>query len=316
MCLAFFTKFLCGKNKPEFLFSMLWPLLKALYIDQNLFIFGKESMSEIKKVAVVTGAAGVLCSSMVKTLLQEGMHVAMVGRTLSKLENLQNELKTQGFENTMVFSANVLDKPKLEEAAESILAQWGRIDVLVNGAGGNHPKGTTPIEQMTSDSKLEESFFGLDATALQDVNELNFIGTMLPTQVFSKHMLGNGGCVVNLSSMAAAQPLTKVAAYSAAKAAVDNFTRWLSVHLAPMNIRVNAIAPGFFLTDQNRFLLTEEDGSLKARGQKILNNTPMNRFGEPENLASSLKFLVSDESSFITGIIIPVDGGFLAYSGV
>jgi NAD(P)-dependent dehydrogenase (short-subunit alcohol dehydrogenase family) len=274
------------------------------------------AMSDNKKVAVVTGAAGVLCSEMVKTLLTEGIKVAMIGRTLSKLEDLQSKLKAEGFEDTQIYSADVMDKEKLQTAAEEINKTWGRIDILVNGAGGNHPKGTTPIEQMTADSNLEESFFGLDAEALQDVNRLNFIGTMLPTQVFSKFMIENGGCVVNISSMAAAAPLTKVAAYSAAKAAVDNFTKWLSVHLAPMNIRVNAIAPGFFLTEQNRFLLTNEDGSLTARGQKILSNTPMNRFGDPDNLSTSLKFLISDASSFVTGIIIPVDGGFLAFSGV
>jgi NAD(P)-dependent dehydrogenase (short-subunit alcohol dehydrogenase family) len=273
-------------------------------------------MSESKKVAVVTGAAGVLCSQMVRTLLEEGLRVVLLGRTQSKLEDLQAKLKSDGLEETLVCTADVLDRSALEKAGEEIKAKWGRIDILVNGAGGNHPKGTTPIEQMTKDSKLEESFFGLDAEALQDVNRLNFIGTMLPTQVFSSFMIESGGCVVNISSMAAAAPLTKVAAYSAAKAAVDNFTRWLSVHLAPMNIRVNAISPGFFLTEQNRFLLTNEDGSLTARGEKILNNTPMNRFGEPENLATALRFLIAEESSFVTGIIIPVDGGFLAFSGV
>ena len=198
-----------------------------------------------------------------------------------------------------------------------MLAQWGRIDILVNGAGGTHPKGTCAAEQFVEGTKLEDSFFGLDLAGFEWVNKLNFIGSLLPSQVFCQAMVKSGGSVINISSMSATQPLTKVAAYSAAKASIENFTRWLAVHLAPVNIRVNAIAPGFFLTSQNRFLMLEADGkTLTPRGQKVLNKTPMHRFGDPKDLCGALTYLVSDEASFVTGVVIPVDGGFLAYSGV
>ena len=269
------------------------------------------------KVAVVTGAAGVLCSVMAESLLREGAKVVVADLNEESGKVFQKALAGKGLTETLVLGVNVLERGSLEAARDAILAKWGRLDILVNGAGGNHPKGTCPAEQFVEGIKLEDSFFGLDLTGFEFVNKLNFIGSLLPSQVFCQAMLKNGGSVINISSMSATQPLTKVAAYSAAKAAVENFTRWLSVHLAPVNIRVNAIAPGFFITQQNRFLMLEQDGkTLTARGQKVINKTPMHRFGEPKDLCGALTYLVSDEASFVTGIVIPVDGGFLAYSGV
>ena len=269
------------------------------------------------KVAVVTGATGVLCSVMVESLLREGAKVAITNLNEAKGKALQAALAAKGLTETLAIALNVLERPALEAARDQVLAKWGRIDILVNGAGGNHPKGTCPAEQFVEGTKLEDSFFGLDLAGFEFVNKLNFVGTLLPSQVFGQAMLKNGGSVINVSSMSATLPLTKVAAYSAAKSAVENFTRWLAVHLAPANIRVNAIAPGFFITDQNRFLMLEQDGkTLTARGQKVIRKTPMHRFGEPKELCGALNYLVSDEASFVTGVVIPVDGGFLAYSGV
>ena len=260
------------------------------------------------KVAVVTGATGVLCSVMVESLLREGAKVAITNLNEAKGKTLQAALSAKGLTETLAIALNVLERPALEAARDQVLAKWGRIDILVNGAGGNHPKGTCPAEQFVEGTKLEDSFFGLDLAGFEFVNKLNFVGTLLPSQVFGQAMLKNGGSVINVSSMSA---------YSAAKSAVENFTRWLAVHLAPANIRVNAIAPGFFITDQNRFLMLEQDGkTLTARGQKVIRKTPMHRFGEPKELCGALNYLVSDEASFVTGVVIPVDGGFLAYSGV
>lgn len=269
------------------------------------------------KVAVVTGATGVLCSVMAESLLKEGAKVVLANRSAEKGRALQESLAQRGLKETLCVAVDVLDRAGLEAAREAILSRWGRLDILVNGAGGNHPKGTCPAEQMVEGTKLEESFFGLDLSGFDFVNRLNVTGSLLPAQVFCQAMLKTGGSVVNISSMSASLPLTKVAAYSAAKAAIENFTRWLAVHLAPMGIRVNAIAPGFFLTDQNRFLMLEQDGkTLTARGRKVIAKTPMHRFGEPGELCGALTFLVSDEAAFVTGAVIPVDGGFLAYSGV
>lgn len=271
----------------------------------------------IGQVAIVTGAAGVLCSVMVKSLLKAGAKVALLGRTKSKLTELQRQLAQEGLLQTFVVEADVLDKPSLEAASKQIFTRWGRLDILVNGAGGNDPRGTTPVEQLEPHIEEDQGFFGLDMEGFTAVNRLNMIGTILPSQVFGKLLLKTQGSIINISSMAAFQPLTKVGAYGAAKAAVDNFTKWLATHLAPMRVRVNAIAPGFFITDQNRFLMMEADGvSPTARGRKVLAKTPMHRFGDPEDLCSTLQYLVSDGAKFVTGVIIPVDGGFLAYSGV
>ena len=269
------------------------------------------------KVAVVTGAAGILCSVMAESLLVVGAKVVLADLNEDGAKAFQKTLAEKGLTQTMTVGANVLARASLEAARDKILAQWGRIDILVNGAGGNHPKGTCPAEQFAEGTKLEDSFFGLDLAGFEWVNKLNFVGSLLPSQVFCQAMLKTGGSVINISSMSATQPLTKVAAYSAAKASIENFTRWLAVHLAPVNIRVNAIAPGFFLTQQNRFLMLEQDGkTVTPRGKKVLGKTPMHRFGEPKDLCGALTYLVSDEASFVTGVVIPVDGGFLAYSGV
>ena len=269
------------------------------------------------KTAIVTGAAGVLCSVMTEALLEEGARVALIDLNEEGVNTLKNNLLEKGFRNILALRADVLDSDSLILAEEKIQGEWGGIDILLNGAGGNHPGGTCTVEQMDAGADIKDTFFGLDLSSFEWVNRLNFMGSLLPVQVFCRSMLERGGCVINISSMSATQPMTKVAAYSAAKAAVDNFTRWLAVHLAPMNVRVNAIAPGFFSTNQNRFLLFEQDGhTLTPRGRKIIDNTPMHRFGKPEDLKGALKFLVSDEASFVTGSIMPVDGGFLAYSGV
>jgi NAD(P)-dependent dehydrogenase (short-subunit alcohol dehydrogenase family) len=268
------------------------------------------------KVCVVTGAAGVLCSALVRALVAEGARVALLGRTVSKLENLARELAADGFSETLPISADVQDRTALETAKKQINEHFGPVDILINGAGGNHPGGTTPAEQMLADTPLDQSFFGAQVEGFEQVFDLNFLGTLLPCQVFGADLIDRGGNILNLSSMSAQLPLTKVAAYSAAKSAVDNFTRWLAVHLAPRGVRVNALAPGFFLTEQNRFLLTNEDGSRTARGDKIIRGTPMGRFGDPEDLRSATLFLVGDEARFVTGVVLPVDGGFSAYSGV
>ena len=269
------------------------------------------------KVVVCTGAAGVLCSSIVEDLLRHGAKVALLGRTREKLEALAKTLAKKGLTATLVCEADVMDRDALEAAKAAVLRKWRKIDVLINGAGGNHPKGTTPAEQMTKDTKLEDTFFGLAAEGFEHVNRLNLVGTILPCQVFCREMLKKGGAVLNFCSMAAYQPLTKVAAYGAAKAGIMNFTSFLATHLAPMGIRVNALAPGFFITDQNRFLMLEKDGkTLTARGNKVIAKTPMRKFGQPSDLHGATRFLISDEASFVTGVTLPVDGGFVCYSGV
>ncbi|MFZ1979301.1 MAG: SDR family oxidoreductase, partial [Bacteroidota bacterium] len=223
---------------------------------------------------------------------------------------VQSLAGTKGKHNAIFI--DVLDKVKVQDAAEKVFAEYGRVDILINGAGGNNPKATTNAEQ---------SFFDIPPEAIQFVSNLNLIGTIIPSQVFGKHMAANKeGVILNISSMNAFRPLTRIPAYSAAKAAISNFTQWLAVHIAQEytpNIRVNAIAPGFFLTEQNRFLLTEKGtGELTARGKKILDHTPMNRFGEPADLLGAMLWLLSPASNFVTGIVLPVDGGFSAYSGV
>ena len=257
------------------------------------------------KVCVVTGAAGVLCSSMTEDLLKHGAKVAVLDLRGDVAKQFCAKLAKKGLTQTLAIEANVLDKASLEAACKAVLKKWKRIDVLINGAGGNHPKGTTPAEQMTKGTPLEDTFFGLTPEGFE-------FG-----QVFCKEMLKKGGAVLNFCSMAAYQPLTKVAAYGAAKAGIMNFTRFLATHLAPMGIRVNALAPGFFITNQNRFLMLEKDGkTLTARGNKVIAKTPMRKFGQPSDLHGAARFLLSDEASFITGVTLPVDGGFVCYSGV
>ena len=270
------------------------------------------------KVAVVTGAGGVLCSQMAKVLARAGAKVALINRSEEAINQYAAEINAEGG-IARAYKANVLDRVALEEVAEKILADLGPCDILVNGAGGNNPKATTDKEyyepgDIDSDTK---SFFDLDEAGVDAVFTLNFSGTLLPTQVFAQQMLDRGGNIINISSMNAFTPLTKIPAYSGAKAAISNFTQWLAVHFSKVGIRVNAIAPGFFSTKQNAKLLWNEDGTPTARTKKILAATPMDRFGKTEELDGALLFLVNDEAAgFITGVVLPVDGGFAAYSGV
>jgi NAD(P)-dependent dehydrogenase (short-subunit alcohol dehydrogenase family) len=271
------------------------------------------------KVVVLTGGCGVFGSVFAMALINAGAKVAILDYKQGRCEEcMQGTAKKEG---APVFCAlaNVLDKESLIEAKKQINNEFGKIDVLINGAGGNAPTATTKDEFINESNldDLSKTFFGLDLNGFRSVFDLNFLGTMLPTMVFAEDMLVRGGVIINISSMNSYRPLTKIPAYSAAKAAINNFTEWLAVHFAKANIRVNAIAPGFFLTNQNRFLLTDEKtGELTARGHKIIAGTPMGRFGEPEELNSTLLYLISDQSKFITGVVIPVDGGFNAYGGV
>ena len=274
------------------------------------------------QVAVVTGGGGILCSVMAEALAACGARVAVLDLRKPAADKVADAIRAGGGE-ACGFECNVLDIDSIKAANAAIEAVYGPATILVNGAGGNHPKGTTSREQLTKadlDHRAEGfvSFFDLDPAGIQFVFNLNFIGTLLPTQVFTRGMATRGGgTVINISSMNSFRPLTKIPAYSAAKAAVSNFTQWLAVHLAPVHIRVNAIAPGFFLTDQNRALLTNADGSLTARGKTIQAHTPMGAFGEPSDLVGALLWLVSDRAAgFVTGTVIPVDGGFSAFSGV
>ena len=263
------------------------------------------------KIAVVTGGAGMLCASICRALAAAGAKVAVLDLNAEAAESLAVEIHTSGADAIGV-ACNVLDKVSIETAAQSVLVKFGRVDILINGAGGNKPTATTNPEQ---------SFFDLPADALRWVFDLNLMGTILPSQVFGKLMTGQkSGVILNISSMNAIRPLTRIAAYSAAKAGVSNFTQWLAVHMAQEyspDIRVNAIAPGFFLTEQNRFLLTDkETGDLTVRGRSIISHTPMKRFGVPADLLGTVLWLLSPASNFVTGIVVPVDGGFSAFSGV
>jgi len=270
------------------------------------------------KAAVVTGAGGVICPVLAQTLLEEGAKVALLDINYEAAQKTSDWLSEKGYQDTLPLKCDVLDIESVREAHCAVNESFGKIDILVNGAGGNHPGATTTVEEILDDTGLEESFFGLDLDAFSKVNDLNFRGTLTPTYLFARDMLEKGkGCVINISSMSAWQPMTRVAAYSAAKASINNLTFWLAVHLGKTGIRVNAIAPGFFSTEQNRFLLFEEDGkTLSPRGNKIISNTPMGRFGAPEDLKGALRYLTSEEASFVTGVVLPVDGGFMAYSGV
>jgi len=272
------------------------------------------------KVCVITGGAGVLGSSMVKALASVGMKIAIADINKEVADQVAGEIAAEYNAQIIGVAANVLDKESLEKAKAEINEKLGPIDILINGAGGNSPLATTKVEQMEEKDidHPEDTFYGLQLEGFDKVFALNFKGTLLPTMVFTQDMLKNRkGVVLNISSMNSYKPLTKIPAYSAAKASINNFTEWLAVHLAKVGIRVNAIAPGFFITNQNRFLvLDEKTGGFSPRGQKIVNNTPMGKFGEPDDLQGATLFLLSDISSFITGIIIPVDGGYSAFGGV
>ena len=271
------------------------------------------------KVVVITGGAGVLCSEFARALAQCGAKVAILNRTLSKAEALAEEIRAAGGEAAAV-QVDVTDSASVAAAHEAVLGIYGKCDILINGAGGNNARANTDKEYFEpGDLEAEvKSFFDLEEAGFRSVMDLNFVGTLLPTQAFARDMLGRAGCcILNVSSMNAYTPLTKIPAYSGAKAAVSNFTQWLAVHFSKVGIRVNAIAPGFFSTEQNRTLLWNADGTPTARSGKILAATPMGRFGEAEELLGALLFLVDEKSaSFVTGVCIPVDGGFSAYSGV
>ena len=262
------------------------------------------------KVAVITGGAGVLCTAMGTALAEAGVKIAVLDMNAEAAESLAIKLRSAEAE-AIGIACNVLEKESLEAAAQGVMAKYGRIDILINGAGGNKPQATTNPTQ---------NFFDLPAEALRWVFDLNLIGTILPSQVFGKIMAQQKeGVILNISSMNAFRPLTRIPAYSAAKAGVSNFTQWLAVHMAmeySPQIRVNAIAPGFFVGEQNRRLLFNQDNSLTARGQSIINHTPMGRFGSPDDLLGAIFWLLSPASAFVTGIVVPVDGGFSAFSGV
>lgn len=271
------------------------------------------------KVCAITGGGGVIGKALALGLGSVGVKIALLDLNKEMADKVAAEVKETTGSDCIGVETNVLDKASLENARKEINDKLGKIDLLINGAGGNSPKATSSAEMMTEELKsdLSKTFYGLDMQGFEFVFNLNFMGTILPTMVLSQDMLDKGGVVLNVSSMSAFRPLTKVPAYSAAKASINSITEWLSVHLAPVGIRVNAIAPGFFLTNQNRFLLTDEKtGELTARGHKIINNTPMGRFGEVEELQGTVNYLLSDLSKFVTGIVIAVDGGFNAFSGV
>lgn len=271
------------------------------------------------KVVVVTGAGGIICSYLAKAIAQCGAKVALLDLNKAAAQVYVDEMVSEGLV-AKAYGCNVLDKESLEACHQEVLRDFGKCDILVNGAGGNNPRATTDNEYAELDDATKEikTFFDLDKSGVEFVFNLNFIGTLLPSQVFAADMVGREGCnILNISSMNAYTPLTKIPAYSGAKAAVTNFTQWLAVHFSHIGIRVNAIAPGFFSTKQNAALLWNQDGTPTARTGKILAATPMGKFGEIEDLVGATLLLLSNEAAgFITGITIPIDGGFSSYSGV
>lgn len=272
------------------------------------------------KVAVITGAGGVLCSMFAKVVAKCGAKVALLDLNLEAAQKYADEINKEGF-IAKAYRANVLESKSIEEVHKQILNDLGSCDILINGAGGNNPRATTTKEYYFEgdiDKEGITTFFNLDSEGVNFVFNLNFLGTLIPTQIFAKDMIAKKGCtILNISSMNAFTPLTKIPAYSGAKAAISNFTKWLAVHFSKVGIRVNAVAPGFFVTKQNEKLLFNDDGTPTERTDKILNSTPMGRFGNEEELVGTVLYLLSNEAAgFVTGVVIPVDGGFSAYSGV
>ncbi|HCH74674.1 MAG TPA: D-mannonate oxidoreductase [Clostridiales bacterium] len=266
-----------------------------------------------KKSVAITGAGGIICGEFAKALAACGAKVALLDINFEAAEKVAKEIG----ENAMAVRCNCLDKESIEAAYDTVIKTFGKVDMLINGAGGNNPKATCDNEVMTPDLSGVKDFFALDESGLKFVFDLNITSAFLVTQVFAAGMVKTGGNIINISSMNAFRPLTKIPAYSAAKAGVSNFTEWLAVHFAPCNIRCNAIAPGFFVTNQNRALLYNADGTPTARTGKILAATPMKKFGEIKDLIGALLWLSDEKASgFVTGTVIPVDGGFSAYSGV
>ena len=278
------------------------------------------SFADLKnKVCVITGGGGVIGNSLATGLAKAGVKIAVLDLSKKNADVLADKLKNEHGCDAIGIEANVLEKSSLVAAQKLINEKFGAVDFLINGAGGNSPDATTKTEFITDNLKsLEDSFFGLDLKSIMKVFDLNFMGTLIPTMVFGKEMVQRkSGVILNISSMNSFRPLTKIPAYSTAKSSVNNLTEWLAVHFAKMNVRVNAIAPGFFITAQNKFLLIDEKtGELTDRGNKIISATPMGKFGEPDDLIGAALFLLSNASEFITGVVLPVDGGFNAYSGV
>ena len=265
------------------------------------------------KVVAITGAGGIICSAFAKALAECGAKVALLDINEEAVKAVAAEIG----ESALAVPCNCLDKASIEAAKAAINEKWGAVNFLINGAGGNNPRATCDNETMAPDTEVAKDFFGIDESGFKFVFDLNITSAFLVTQVFAKDMVQTGGNIINISSMNAFRPLTKIPAYSAAKAGISNFTEWLSVHFAPCGIRCNAIAPGFFVTNQNRALLFNENGEPTPRTNKILNATPMKRFGEIDDLLGALLWLADDKASgFVTGTVIPVDGGFSAYSGV
>jgi NAD(P)-dependent dehydrogenase (short-subunit alcohol dehydrogenase family) len=269
------------------------------------------------RTAVITGGGGALCGAMADALGTMGVNVAVLDISLEKAE-LRAQAVTKAGGSALAFGCNVLDADQLRQCCARVSSAWGPPDLLINGAGGNDPRGSTSVEfeERVKEGATAQSFFDLDPTGFRHVFDLNFMGTFLSTQVFSRGMVAKGrGSIVNISSMSAFMPLTKVAAYSAAKAAVSNFTQWLAVHFSHAGVRVNALAPGFFMTEQLRFLhIDKATGELLPRARQVIAHTPMGRYGSPEDLIGALVWLLSDASAFVTGVVVPIDGGFSSYS--